>query len=332
MMLERLGAELGIAERVDYLGFISDSTKLRELYRRASVLALPSAYEGLPMVLLEAMSCGTPVVGSEIPAIAEVIERGRTGLLVPVGEPGSLAEALAEAVGRRDELGAAARASILANYDQAVVGPRLAEMLRAARWTGATSRARGPVDRDSRPAKAVAVPCVDRAGAASSAHLLVLLAAAVGGRRRSPPPASAGLALAVVVPAHNEETQIAATLRSIRQAGYPAARCRIVVVADNCSDRTAEVGTNRRCRGLGASRPFHRGKGTRSIGRSRAWSRMTRSRRVRGRRGLRDLAEPAVGAGRSARCRRRGGSGPVPRLQSRCVRRGGATLGGVRPL
>ena len=95
VMLERLGAEFGIAERVDYLGFISDSTKLRELYRRASVLALPSAYEGLPMVLLEAMSCGTPVVGSDIPAIAEVIERGRPGLLVPVGDPGSLAEALA---------------------------------------------------------------------------------------------------------------------------------------------------------------------------------------------------------------------------------------------
>jgi glycosyltransferase involved in cell wall biosynthesis len=132
-MFERLSDELGIGERVTYLGFVSDSTKLRELYRGASVLALPSAYEGLPMVLLEAMSCATPVVGSDIPAIAEVVADGQTGLLVPAGDPVRLAEALTYAVARSDELGAAARASIVANYDQAVVAPRLAEMLQAAR-------------------------------------------------------------------------------------------------------------------------------------------------------------------------------------------------------
>jgi glycosyltransferase involved in cell wall biosynthesis len=118
---------------VRYLGFVSDTAALRHLYLNASVLALPSAYEGLPMVLLEAMSCGLPVVGSDIPAIAEVVEDGVTGLLVPVGNPARLARALREAVDRQDELGPAARESILANYDQSVVGPRLADMLRHAR-------------------------------------------------------------------------------------------------------------------------------------------------------------------------------------------------------
>jgi glycosyltransferase involved in cell wall biosynthesis len=132
-LLEQLSEALGVSARVKYLGFVSDSTKLRDLYRCANVLALPSAYEGLPMVLLEAMSCGIPVVGSDIPAIAEVVEHGRTGLLVPTGDPARLAEALTEAVAREDELGGAARASILAKYDQAVIGPRLAEMLRSAR-------------------------------------------------------------------------------------------------------------------------------------------------------------------------------------------------------
>lgn len=133
--LERLSGELGVSNRVKFLGFVSDSEQLRDLYRRTSVLALPSAYEGLPMVLLEAMSCGMPVVGSDIPAIAEVVEPGRTGLLIPVGAPDRLAEALCEAVARGTELGTAARESILTSYDQAVVGPRLVEMLCLARLT-----------------------------------------------------------------------------------------------------------------------------------------------------------------------------------------------------
>jgi glycosyltransferase involved in cell wall biosynthesis len=131
--LQRLADQLGVSARVTYLGFVSDNRALRDLYRRASVLALPSAYEGLPMVLLEAMSCGTPVVGSDIAAIAEVVAAGETGLLVPVGAPDRLAAALREAVARRAELGRSARAAAVMTYDQAVVGPRLAEILRAAR-------------------------------------------------------------------------------------------------------------------------------------------------------------------------------------------------------
>ena len=131
-MLERLAADLGIADRIRYLGFVSRGTELRDLYRRATVLALPSVYEGLPMVLLEAMSCGTSVVGSDIAAIAEVIDHARTGLLVPVGAPDRLAAALRNAATRRDELGSAARTEILAHYDQTVVAPRLVAALRAA--------------------------------------------------------------------------------------------------------------------------------------------------------------------------------------------------------
>jgi glycosyltransferase involved in cell wall biosynthesis len=134
-MLEELGDHLSLSERIRYLGFVSDSTQLRDLYRRATVLALPSAYEGLPMVLLEAMSCGTPVVGSDIAAIAEVIEHGHTGLVTPVGSPELLARAICEAAVRRLELGEAARASILRDYDHRVVGPRLAALLQSVRTT-----------------------------------------------------------------------------------------------------------------------------------------------------------------------------------------------------
>lgn len=136
-MLEQLASDLGVADRVTFLGFVADATALRQLYRGASVVALPSAYEGLPMVLLEAMSCGTPVVGSDIAAIAEVIEDGHTGLLVPVGEVSSLAAALRRGVAERGRFGPAARRAILASYDQTAVAPRLAEMLRAASATAA---------------------------------------------------------------------------------------------------------------------------------------------------------------------------------------------------
>jgi glycosyltransferase involved in cell wall biosynthesis len=128
-MLQNLARELGVADRVHFLGFIGDAADLRRLYREASVVALPSAYEGLPMVLLEAMSCGTPVVGSNIAAIAEVIEDGQTGLLVPVGAVASLAEALRRVVAERARFGGAARRAILDSYDQAVVAPRLAQLL-----------------------------------------------------------------------------------------------------------------------------------------------------------------------------------------------------------
>ena len=131
--LEALAVELGISDRVEFLGFVADPGDLRDLYRRASVLALPSAYEGLPMVLLEAMSCATPVVGSEISAIAEVVEHDRTGLLVPVGAADRLAACLQEAVERADVLGQAARAEVLACYDQAVVRPTLVRTLSRAR-------------------------------------------------------------------------------------------------------------------------------------------------------------------------------------------------------
>ena len=128
-MLEALARELGVADRVHFLGFVGDASELRRLYREASVVALPSAYEGLPMVLLEAMSCGTPVVGSNIAAIAEVIDDGETGLLVPVGAVASLAEALRRVVAERRRFGNAARRAILASYDQTVVAPRLAQLL-----------------------------------------------------------------------------------------------------------------------------------------------------------------------------------------------------------
>lgn len=121
-----------------------------------------------------------------------------------------------------------------------------------------------------RATESVAWPCA-AAGAASRVHLLALLVAAMRGRRTPVPAAEDGLRLAVVVPAQNEEAQIARTLRSIQASRHPGDQpSHMVVVADNCTDRTTAV-ARERGQGLGAIRP----DGARdmpSIGRSFACS------------------------------------------------------------
>ncbi len=75
-----------------------------------------------------------------------------------------------------------------------------------------------------------------------TAHLLLLLAAARRPAAGSPTTAGTGRArFVVVIPAHDEETQIAGTLRSLARIDYPPTNRRIVVIADNCEDATADV-------------------------------------------------------------------------------------------
>ena len=107
--LRRLADELGVGSRVDFHGFKRDRAEIRELVRRAGVFSLASAREGLPIALLEAMSTATPVVCSDIPAMAEVVSDGRDGRVVGLGRPDQLAEAIAYSHEHRDRLGPAAR-------------------------------------------------------------------------------------------------------------------------------------------------------------------------------------------------------------------------------
>ena len=93
---------------------------------------------------------------------------------------------------------------------------------------------------------------------AAAAYLagLALLA-----RHRPPPPAGSGPRFDVIVPAHDEERGVGATVRSLLAVDYPGDLFRVVVVADNCGDRTAEAAAAAGARVLVRQNPGRRGKG-----------------------------------------------------------------------
>ena len=93
-VLVALVRELGIGHAVELPGFVANPFAWMA---RARVFAVSSIYEGLSMVLVEAMACGTPVVSTDCPhGPREVLEGGKWGPLVPVGDPGALAAAILE--------------------------------------------------------------------------------------------------------------------------------------------------------------------------------------------------------------------------------------------
>lgn len=91
--LEALAAQLGIADSVDFLGHKSRA-EVASLMQRARVLALPSSSEGYPLVVVEALACGTPVVASRVGGIPEIMASDEAGTLVAPGDIESLASAL----------------------------------------------------------------------------------------------------------------------------------------------------------------------------------------------------------------------------------------------
>ena len=140
--LQKLAAELGVADLIDWSGRLTHD-QLPERYRRAAVTVLPSLTESesFGMTLVEAMACGTPVVGSDVGGIPFVVRDGVDGVLVPPDDPAALADALAglltdEALAAR--LGAAGREAALSRWDWRMQAARTVEVheLAAARSAG----------------------------------------------------------------------------------------------------------------------------------------------------------------------------------------------------
>jgi len=95
--LEQQALSLRLAPRVQFVGQLED---VGGLLAAADAVLLPSRWEGLPLVLLEAMARGRPIVASAVGGVADVIEDGVNGTLVPPGDAAALTAAL-EALHRK---------------------------------------------------------------------------------------------------------------------------------------------------------------------------------------------------------------------------------------
>ncbi len=130
--LMRLAGELGISERVVFHGR-QGREKIAEAMQRCAVFALPSSFEGLGCVYLEAMASGKAAIGCRGQGIEEIIEHGKNGWLVTPGNEAELSEALRVLLQNDDfrgRLGKSARSTILQGHTLRDQARRLTEVYR----------------------------------------------------------------------------------------------------------------------------------------------------------------------------------------------------------
>ena len=115
--VKKLACELNLEDKVRFLGVRRD---VPDLMNAADAYVMSSAWEGMPMVLLEAGACGLPVVATDVGGNSEVVLNGKTGFIVPPRNPEALAQAMEKMMAlpkeKRLEMGEAGRAYIEANY------------------------------------------------------------------------------------------------------------------------------------------------------------------------------------------------------------------------
>jgi glycosyltransferase involved in cell wall biosynthesis len=114
--LERLADDLGVSDRIVMTGWVEEA---RNYLASFDLVAQPSRYEGVPLVMIEAMLAKRAIVACDVGGVSEAVEDGRTGILIPPDDPAALAAALAKLLsdrGLRSEMGERARERALARF------------------------------------------------------------------------------------------------------------------------------------------------------------------------------------------------------------------------
>ncbi|MCZ6623363.1 MAG: glycosyltransferase family 4 protein, partial [Deltaproteobacteria bacterium] len=117
--LEQQASVLGVEKRVRFLGWRFD---LEKIYSDLDVVVLSSLNEGTPVSLIEAMAAGKAVVATKVGGVPDLVEDGRTGLLVPSKDSDTLADAILRVLkdnSLRRRLGEQARVAVYPKYDVA---------------------------------------------------------------------------------------------------------------------------------------------------------------------------------------------------------------------
>jgi glycosyltransferase involved in cell wall biosynthesis len=134
--LEELINESSLQERVHIRPPVFDADKVACL-ATSDLLVLPSYHEGMPVSLIEAMASGLPLVATPVGGIPDLVTDGENGLLVPPGQPGELAEALAGLIGdpaRRTRMGLIGRQCALERHDLDARVPDLVRFYERVAW------------------------------------------------------------------------------------------------------------------------------------------------------------------------------------------------------
>lgn len=125
--LQKRVEKMGIQERFKFLGYV-DRERLINLYQNATIHIIPSHYEGLPTVLLEAMSCGLPVVATAVSGNLDVVYDGENGILISPKKPKEMADAISMLLDddeMKRKLGEAARRTIEERYTWEAISDKI---------------------------------------------------------------------------------------------------------------------------------------------------------------------------------------------------------------
>jgi glycosyltransferase involved in cell wall biosynthesis len=130
--LERLIDRLNLKSQVRLTGFLDNQGVRREL-EAARALVLPSFAEGLPVVIMEALALGRPVISTYIAGIPELVEPGQCGWLVPAGAVEPLTAAMAEALSANsaelEQMGRAGAVRAARQHDASAEAEKLADLI-----------------------------------------------------------------------------------------------------------------------------------------------------------------------------------------------------------
>ncbi|WP_310831845.1 glycosyltransferase family 4 protein [Paenibacillus pedocola] len=130
--LKALIREKGLQDTFILLGTVRDKHVLANYYTASEMFVLPSRYEGLPLVILEAGACGLPTVGFNVMGVRGLVKQGLSGLLTDGLDPVGLASSIETLLGNPQlcaEMGEAAQEIVRSNYSEEIIGTRLYKLL-----------------------------------------------------------------------------------------------------------------------------------------------------------------------------------------------------------